>query len=130
MYRKGRRLLSHGMHKEDLAFGDSCASSQVSIFCEHATSLSTRAVAKAKATDMSDEKERGHADEEQAFLPQPEATNEQGTTKIPWDKKYILSVFVNIAAAVGLVYESSIRACPKRKANNPPGLCQQTHIRR
>lgn len=58
---------------------------------------------------MSDEKEIGHADEEQAFLPQPEVTDEQDATRISWDKKYILSVLVNIAAAVGLVYQSNVR---------------------
>ncbi|KAI7306279.1 TPT-domain-containing protein [Hortaea werneckii] len=53
---------------------------------------------------MSDKKESRHADEEQAFLPQPEAIDEQDTTRISWDKKYILSVLVNISAAVGLVF--------------------------
>ncbi|KAI7074750.1 TPT-domain-containing protein [Hortaea werneckii] len=53
---------------------------------------------------MGDEKESRHADEEQAFLPQPEATDEQDAIGIAWDKKYILSVLVNIGAAVGLVF--------------------------
>lgn len=58
---------------------------------------------------MDDEKEGRHADEEQAFLPQPEVTDEQDATGIAWDKKYILSVLVNIGAAVGLVYQSNAR---------------------
>ncbi|KAI7360269.1 hypothetical protein KC320_g99 [Hortaea werneckii] len=66
--------------------------------------LGSGVVAEAKAINMDDEKEGRHADKEQAFLPQPEVTDEQDATGIAWDKKYILSVLVNIGAAVGLVF--------------------------